>query len=347
MSAVTEVSTLEVPATATAEAPPATLPLPGPLGGRVVTARLAGVAVLAALLLVLPDALSWAGPAYAIDFGLIIALAVLSISVLGWIGEISLATLAQMGMGVVVLNRLQEAGIPFAVIVPIVIVASIPVSLVLGVFALRLRGVYFAIATLAFAFLAQKTVFQTYLGTEGGFEKPLARPSYLTSDQQVYYLLLVSLLVIAGLCYLILRSWIGTRLTALRDSETAFAVLGHSPARYKLFTICFAGAIATLTGTYYGILQQVVPANYFSPALSITYFAYAVVGGLGSIAGAIASGVVFGAVPKYLETLSEGRFVGYDQFFAGAVALVVILTLPGGLTELGRRIWRRVEGVNR
>jgi branched-chain amino acid transport system permease protein len=346
-TAVTDVQSLP------AEAPPVARPvlvgltLPGRLGRRPLAVRTVALTTFIILALTLPEALSWAGPAYAIDFGLITAMAVLSISVLAWIGEISLATLAQMGMGVVVLNRLQEAGVPFAVIVPIVILSSIPVSLVLGVFALRLRGVYFAIATLAFAFLAQKSVFQSYLGAEGGFEKPFVRPSYLRTDQQLYYLLMASLLVVAALCYLTLRSRIGTRLTALRDSETAFAVLGHSPARYKLFTICLAGAIASLTGAYYGLLQQVVPANYFSPALSIAFFAFAVVGGLGSIGGAIAAGLVFGALPKYLDTLSQGRFVGYDQFFAGGIALLVILTVPGGLAEFGRRMWRRLQGGNR
>ena len=103
-------------------------------------------------------------------------------------------------------------------------------------------------------------------------------------------------------------------------------------------------AIATVAGTYYGVLQQVVPANYFNPVLSIAYFAFAVVGGLGSIGGAIAAGLVFGSVPKYFDTVSQGHFVGYDQFFAGAVALLTVLTVPGGLAEIGRRTWRRVEG---
>lgn len=318
--------------------------LPGRPGPRMVAARIFAATLLLTLILTLPDALSWAGPTYAIVFGLIIAMAVLSVSVLGWIGEITLATLAQMGFGVVLLNFLQEHDVPFVAIVPIVILASIPVSLVLGVFALALRGVYFAIATLAFAFLAQKTFFQSYLGAQGGFEKPLERPSYLATDMRLYYLVTATIALLAVACYLINRSWIGTRLAALRDSEMAFSVLGHSPARYKLFTVCFSGAIATLAGTYYGLLQQVVPANYFNPALAIAYFAFAVVGGLGSVGGAIAAGLVFGAFPKYLETFTEGKFVGYDSFFAAAVALAVILTVPGGLAEIGRRVWRRIEG---
>jgi branched-chain amino acid transport system permease protein len=320
------------------------LPLPGRLRPRALIARTIGFAVLGVGIFMLPSLLSWAGPTYALAVGAVVALAVLSVSVLGWSGEISLATLAQMGMGVVVLNFLQERGVPFAAVVPLAMLASIPVSLILGVFALRLRGVYFAIATLAFATLAQKSFFQSYLGSEGGFEKPLQRPSYLSTDKHVYYLEVGTLAVMAAVCYLILRSQIGTRLAALRDSEMAFAVLGHSPARYKLFTVCLAGAIATLAGTYYGILQQVVAANYFNPSLAIAYFAYAVVGGLGSVGGAIGAGLVFGSIPRYLETLSQGKLAGYDLFFAAAIALIVILWVPGGIAALGRRIWSWIEG---
>jgi branched-chain amino acid transport system permease protein len=340
-------ATMERPGLA---APPdfgALLPLPGRITPRAAIARIVGAGLLVVGVFTMPDMLSWAGPTYALCLGLIVALAVLSVSVLGWIGEFSLATLAQMGMGVVVLNFCQEHDVPFPVIVPLAILASIPVSLVLGVFALTLRGVYFAIATLAFAFFAQKSFFQSYLGAQGGFEKPLERPSYLAEDMDVYYMLVGTVVVVAGICYGILRSPIGPRLAALRDSEMAFAVLGHSPAKYKLFTISLAGAIATLTGVYYGILQQVVPANYFNPALAIAYFAYAVVGGLGSIGGAIGAGLVFGSLPRYLETASGGKFVGYDLFFAAAVSLVIILFVPGGIAALGRRIWTLVEGPPR
>jgi branched-chain amino acid transport system permease protein len=345
MSTVTDVRPPAIDAApAAGRAPSAMLPLPGRLGARVVAARVLGLGALVPLVLTLPYALKWAGPAYALDFGLVVAMAVLSISVLAWIGEITLATLAQMGMGVVGLYFMQGRGVPFALIVPIMAVASIPVSMVIGMFALRLRGVYFAIATLAFAYLAQKTFFQTYLGGQGGFDQVIQRPSFITSDYQLYYLLIGSLLAVAVICHVIRRSWIGTRINALRDSEMAFAVLGHSPARYKLFTVCLAGAIATVAGVYYGILQQVVPANYFSPILAVLYFAYAVVGGFGSIGGAIAAGLVFGSLPKYFDTLSEGRFVGYDQFFAGVLAMLIVLTTRGGLQEVGARLWRRLEG---
>src|SRR5207237_566397 len=218
--------------------PTAMLPLPRPLRFRAAAVRTAGLLAFAYLFLTLPRTLSFAGPAYAIDFGLIVALAVLSASVVAWVGEISLATLAQMGMGVVMLNTLQNHGVPFAAVLVIVALSSIPVSLLIGFFALRLRGVNFAIATLAFAYLAQKSFFQSYLGAEGGFEKPIARPSIVTSDTRLYYLIAGSTLLAAGACYLIRKSWIHTRIEAPRCLDAAAQV------RFVCYAQSFAGLVA-------------------------------------------------------------------------------------------------------
>jgi branched-chain amino acid transport system permease protein len=304
-----------------------------------------GLVVLIAWVLTMPYDMKWAGSAFALDYGVIIGMLVLSVSVLGWIGEISLAPVAQMGFGLVVVNLLQNAGLPFLVIMPVVVLSSIPISLLLGVFALRLRGVYFAIATLAFAYMAQKTFFQSYLGVQGGFggtdSKAISRPAGFTGSESFYYLLMGSVLLMALVCWAVNRSWIGTSLTALRESEAALSVLGHSPGAYKLFTICLSGAIATVGGAYFGMLQGLVPSNYFQPALAILYFAFAVAGGMGSVAGALVAGIAFGAIPKY----SEGKLVGYDQFFIGVVSLGLVLWAPGGLADIGRRLWRRLEGA--
>jgi branched-chain amino acid transport system permease protein len=307
-----------------------------------------GLAVLTAFVLTMPYAMGWAGSAFALDYGLVIGMLVLSVSVLGWIGEISLAPVAQMGFGLVVVNLLQEAGLPFLMIMAAVVLSSLPISVLLGVFALRLRGVYFAIATLAFAYMAQKTFFQSYLGVQGGFggseSNAISRPAGFTSSEKFYYLLMGSLLLMVLVCWAVNRSWIGNSLTALRESEAAFSVLGHSPGAYKLFNICLSGAIATVGGAYFGMLQGLVPSNYFQPALAILYFAFAVAGGMGSIAGAVVAGTAFGAIPKYFDSLSEGKLVGYDQFFIGVVSLGLVLWAPGGLADIGRRIWQRLEG---
>ncbi|HEV7686414.1 MAG TPA: branched-chain amino acid ABC transporter permease [Acidimicrobiia bacterium] len=310
--------------------------------------RTVGLTALISFIVTMPYAMKWAGSAFALDYGVIIGMIVLSVSVLGWIGEFTLAVVAQMGFGLVVVNLLQGAGLPFLVVIPVVILSSIPISLLLGVFALRLRGVYFAIATLAFGYMAQKTFFQSYLGVQGGFggteSKSITRPAGFTGSEGFYYLLMGSLLLMALICWAVNRSWIGTSLTALRESEAAFSVLGHSPGAYKLFTICMSGAIATVAGAYFGMLQGLVPSNYFQPALAVLYFGFAVAGGMGSVGGACFAGIAFGAIPKYFDSLSEGKLVGYDQFIIGIVALALVLWAPGGFAAIGRRIWRRLEG---
>jgi branched-chain amino acid transport system permease protein len=232
---------------------------------------------------------------------------------------------------------------------PLVALSSVPISLLLATFTLRLKGVSFAIATLAFAYMAHKTFFLEYLGTYGAFggtgTRQVVRPEFVRTDQSLYYLELAVLLGMAVLCYAIQRSRIGTRLTALRESEMAFSTLGHPPAAYRFFTIVLSGAIATVAGALFVYLQLQVPSNLLLPAQAILFFGYAVAGGLGSVGGALAAGAVFGAIPKYLETLTKSGFLTYDLFAIGVVVFVVMMKAPGGLAEIGRKVWRRIEGA--
>jgi branched-chain amino acid transport system permease protein len=284
------------------------------------------------------------GPTFALNIGMIYAIVTLAVSVLGWIREISLAVVAQMGLGLIVLDYLQERHWPMGLIIVGVIVSSIPVSVLLGLFALRLRGVNFVIASLAFGYMVQRSALAEYLGAGASEKGTVSRPSYIFSDEQFYYWLLGSLVVCAAICYLIQRSNIGKALAAMRDSETAFWTLGHSPALYKMFAVCLSGAFATLGGMYFAMLLQQVPALYYTPGLAIVFFGYALAGGMGSIGGAIASGLLFGAVPKYLEAYTEGDFTKYDFFFMGFLSLLIFMKVNDGLGGLGRRIFRRIEG---
>jgi branched-chain amino acid transport system permease protein len=336
----TEAASTDVGITATATARPwRSLP------NRALLAR--GVATVVGGLLILagPKLFSWAGPAGALDFGLTVAMLVVAVSVLFWIGEISLAVVAQMGMGMVTLAWFQDhTSFPLAVSIVLVTLSSIPTSLILGLFCLRLRGVNFVIASLAFAGMTQKAFFQKVLGAGTSLHGRVKRPELLQSDGALYYLIALSLVAVVIGLYLLQRSRVGTALASLRDSETAFWTLGYSPAAYKLFVVCLSGAIATLAGAFYGMLQGSVPSFYFNPGLAIVYFGFAVSGGMGSIGGAVAGGLFFGAMPKYLEVLWPSIYNKFDFLFYGLVALLIILWVPGGLAGIGRRFWRRVEG---
>jgi branched-chain amino acid transport system permease protein len=314
------------------------------LSRRARVARAGGALVLLVVALAGPHPFKSIGPSFALNVGVVYALVVMAVSVLGWIGEISLAVVAQMGFGLIAIDFLQEQGWPFVLILLGVVVSSIPVSLVVGIFALRLRGVSFVIASLALGYLAQRSILAEYLGAGASDKGEVATPRFLASQDRLYYWLLASLVLVAAGCYLVQRSRLGRAISAMRDSETAFWTLGHSPARYKLFTVCLSGAIATLAGAYYALLLVRVPALYYQPGLAIVFFGFALAGGMGSIGGAIAAGLFFGALPKYLEAYTSGGFTRYDFFFYGLFSLLIFMKVPGGLGGLGRRLWARLEG---
>jgi len=315
------------------------------LPARPLAARGVGAVLLATFVLMGPKLFTWAGPPAAYDFGLTVAMLVVAVSVLAWIGEISLAVVAQMGLGMVALSWFQDhTSFPLAVSLVLVTLSSIPTSLILGVFCLRLRGVNFVIASLAFAGMTQKAFFQKVLGAATSLHGRVSRPAIVRSDGALYYLIVLSLIAVVAGLYLLQRSRVGTALASLRDSETAFWTLGYSPAAYKLFVVCLSGAIATLAGAYYGLLQGTVPSFYFNPGLAIVYFGFAVAGGMGSIGGAVGAGLFFGALPKYLEVLWPSIYNKFDFLFYGLVALLIIVWVPGGLAGVGRRFWHRVEG---
>lgn len=314
------------------------------LPGRTQAVRVLGAATLVLFVLGGPKLFNTWGPAAAYDFGLTVAMLVLAVSVLGWIGEISLAVVAQMGLGMIALSWLQtHTHIPLLPALALVTLSSIPISLLLGLFCLRLRGVNFVIASLAMAGMAQKAFFQKALGAATSLHGRVARPHFVASDGALYYLIAAALIGVMVLLYLLQHSRVGTALASMRDSETAFWTLGYSPAAYKLFVVCLSGAIATLAGAFYGLLQGTVPSFYFNPGLAIVYFGFAMAGGMGSIGGAVGAGLFFGALPKYLEVIWQA-YSKWDFVFYGLVALVIIVEVPDGLSGIGRRLWRRVEG---
>jgi ABC-type branched-subunit amino acid transport system permease subunit len=236
-----------------------------------------------------------------------------------------------MGFGLIVIDYLQGRGWPFGLVLLGVVASSIPVSLIVGMFALRLRGVSFVIASLALGYLAQRSILAEYLGAGASDKGEVSSPRYLASQDRFYYWLLASVVLVTAACYLVQRSRVGRAISAMRDSETAFWTLGHSPARSKLFTV-------------YAMLLVRVPALYYQPGLAIVFFGFALAGGMGSIGGAVAAGLFFGALPKYLEAYTSGGFTRYDFFFYGLFSLLIFMKIPGGLGGLGRRLWARLEG---
>lgn len=278
---------------------------------------------------------------YVLNIGSVYALVALSLSVVGWMGEISLGHAAFMGFGVLLAKELQEAEVPFLLWFPALVVASIPVSLLVGAVSLRLQGIYLAIATLSFGMLADKAIFAKRLGGSGAvgadsgavLEKPDILGWHVRSDLAYFFVLLAIVAVVVVVLSAVKRSGFGKALLALRNSQAGFVSLGYAPSRYRLAAFALSGAVATIAGALYGVQLGLVSGNPFTTFVSIFLYAVAVVGGVGGIAGPVVAGYAFAAWPYLLEEVLQDRAIQFANFqygLAGALVIILVMFLPGG-----------------
>ncbi|MFJ1967779.1 branched-chain amino acid ABC transporter permease [Streptomyces sp. NPDC087903] len=233
----------------------------------------------------------------------------------------------------------------------------------------RVRGVYLGVATLALVFLGHH-VLLTADSVTGGFNGRSVPPLTLggfgfTADDPELVLLGVPFGAEERLWYLglalfaltwftargLLRGRPGRALTALRDSETAAAVMGVNVARYRSAAFVTSSMYAGLAGVLLALAFRRVVPDYFGLALSVDYLAMIVLGGLGSVAGAAAGAVFVTALPllmtRYADQLplvtapgSADGAVGPTEaarYLYGAAIVLVLLFAPDGLHGLTRR----------
>jgi ABC-type branched-subunit amino acid transport system ATPase component/branched-subunit amino acid ABC-type transport system permease component len=269
------------------------------------------------------------------------AVVALSLVVLsGWIGQISLAQATFVGIGALLTGMVARGtgiGFPFDVLVGVVVAAAAAAAL--GAVALRVRGLYLAVATLIFAWMGDAFLFPSpWLGASGGSStipsQVMGHPGgFLSLDltsRRVVFLVFVG---VVGLVFLALSNVRDTRIGraffAIRGSEIAAASLGVHVTRYKLYAFALAGGLAGLGGGMLIVEQRsVVPSQFFF-TMSLQYLAIAVVGGLASLNGAVAAGVLFAGLNELFFRVSA--FTGWLEFVSAALLALVLLAYPGGL----------------
>lgn len=239
----------------------------------------------------------------------------------------------------------------------------------------RVKGIYLGIATLALVFLGHH-VLLTADSVTGGFNgrsvPPLtlggftfgADDPHLTvlgvpfgAEERLWFLGLGLSAFTWFTARGLLRSRPGRALAALRDSETAAAVMGVDVARHRSAAFVVSSMYAGLAGVFLALAFRRVVPDYFSLALSVDYLAMIVIGGLGSVAGATAGAVFVTALPllmtRYADRLplvaapgSTDGAVGPTEaarYLYGAAIVLVLLYAPDGLHGLARRVRDRVR----
>jgi ABC-type branched-subunit amino acid transport system permease subunit/ABC-type branched-subunit amino acid transport system ATPase component len=287
-----------------------------------------GLAILA------PVVLGEASRQFQLSRVLLFAAVAVSIAILtGWTGQLSLGQFSFVGIGALSTAALVRAGWAFPFAVAAGCVFSVIAAVVIGLPALRLRGLFLAVTTLAFAVAAETYLFTrpVFLGDSSVVFLP--RPTVLgvdfTGQRTYYYLCLGLLAVVLVLAGRLRRSGVGRSFLAVRDNEDGAAAFTVSPTRTKLQAFALGGGIAGFAGGMLaGLLVQFGPDS-FRPEASIQVVAIAVIGGLGSLPGAVLGALWVIGLPALLGTSTEVTLLT-----SGAGLLLLLLYFPGGLVQI-------------
>jgi branched-chain amino acid transport system permease protein len=266
--------------------------------------------------------------------GLVLIYVMIAVSLLilaGWGGQVSLGHFALVATGAVVGAGLSSRfGWSFWVALPAAALVGSALAVGLGLPALRLKGLYLAAVTLAFAAAVPRILFDsTYFGwllPSGQIQRPSLFGIDLASETAFYYVLAVLAAAAVYIGYKLRRTRPGRVLIALRDNEPSAQSVGVSPLTTRLGAFALSGFIAAFAGVLYVHYEGVLTVKDFLPQASLDVFLLLVVGGLGNLTGAVL-GALVGAGLRIVTPDHAGLFTG-----AGAV--LILLFAPGGISQL-------------
>lgn len=252
-----------------------------------------------------------------------VALTILS----GWGGQLSIGHWALAGFGGVLGSRLHEVvGLPFWLAFLAVGVLGGLMSLLLGVPALRLPGPLLAVVTLGFAVVCSSWLFDEpwFRGTG-----VLDRPAWIGIDTY-YYVCLVFLVVVVFAVRSLQRGRFGRNVLAVRDNPVQAAAMGIAVVRTKLTTFVLSGALASLAGYLWAAGVRTASPEAFPAYRSLGLLAAAIIGGLGSVGGAVLGTAYLLGIPYFASGVSPY----FGILSTGVGLLVLVLVLPGGLARV-------------
>jgi branched-chain amino acid transport system permease protein len=256
---------------------------------------------------------------------------------LGYAGQFAFANAAFFGIGAYATALLKiHLGVSFWLGLPLGGLITALIGVVVGLPALRLSGLYLAMATLAFAQLVQWVLihWQSFTFGAGGIKVPPPGfgPSPFSYATNVYFLCLAVALVAVAATWNLVRSRIGRALVAIRDSEVAAQALGVDLARYKTVAFALSAFYAGIAGGLHSALLSYVAPEGYSLFQMVIHFAMVVVGGLGSVTGSVLGAALLTALPEVLRTLKSVQEIAF-----GAILMLCIIFLPDGLYGVIRR----------
>jgi branched-chain amino acid transport system permease protein len=277
-----------------------------------------------------------------LTFVLIYAVAGLGLMLLaGYTGLFSLGHAAFLGVGAYTQAVLTNAGVPFPVALAGAAALSAAVGFVVGLPALRVKGIYLGMATLSFGFIVEEVLarWESVTGGNAGIhiKKPNMLGWTLDTGESFYFLCLV-VAVVATLGILnLLRSPTGRAFVAIRDSEISAQSMGIDLAHYKTLSFAISAALAGVAGALYAHKLQFISPDQFNILQSIDLLLMIVIGGLGSVHGAFLGAIFLISMPQAIAMLKDylpatvGQAPGLQGLVYGVVLIAFVLFEPMGL----------------
>ena len=295
-----------------------------------------GFAAVAALgwPLVAPRYLVFLGTLVAVNAVVAIGLNLLS----GYTNQLSFGHAGFLAIGayVAALVTLQIPALPVPLTLLVAGLATALVGLALGIPCLRLEGLYLAMATLAFGFVVTEAITNLDWLTRGndGLRVPLARlgPWTLDTDAARYYLAVAvaAAMILAALNVAATRT--GRAFLAIRTSEIAAQASGINAAAYKTIAFVLSAFYTGVAGGLFAFVVGFLSPDAFDVFLSVDFLVMIILGGLGSVLGSVA-----GAAIVTVLNDSLAGFQAFRPLIFGAIMIICMLFMPGGLAAMTRR----------
>jgi branched-chain amino acid transport system permease protein len=251
------------------------------------------------------------------------------------------------GIGAYACGSAMASGVPFAGGIVAAIAVSAACALILGWPILRLKGHYFAIATVALNLAAIQIIIQIggITGGAQGLALPLStwepKPLYVA----IYYLMLAGAVVSTAVVALLLKLPLGFALRAIRDSERAAAVMGIDTTRAKVFAWAISAGMTGFAGGVWAYwITFIEPSSAFDPGVGVKAYIMLIIGGMGSILGPVIGAFVL----EIVSTLVWGGFLKAHQLILGLLIVVICIVAPNGIIDAGARLarsWRSRHGA--
>ena len=274
---------------------------------------------------------------YVLNLTGIFALVAIGLTLLtGFSGQISLGHAGFFAIGAYASALFaQRLGMPFWIAIPIAGVFATVVGALIALPALRLKNLYLAIATLGFGIVTQKMIFEwrTMTGGGGGLQVPAPMLFGLSLAEGSRMTGVIALALAAGTwgAWQLARGRTGRALTMLRESETAAGCIGIHVARYKVVAFAVSAFYTAVAGGLYANLVRYINPESFNVNMSIMFLAMIVIGGMGSVGGALLGAAFYVIVPEALRGFKDAPGLIFGLSLMG-----VVILLPGGLASLFR-----------